>query len=216
MKTRFKAVIFDIDGTLTAANSWNVITQELGADIYKHHQIYIARKANAITLEKARELLLQLWVNTGNANEKFIGSIFKKTILRKGARQIFSYLHKRNYSTCLITGSNNIFAQEVAKKLNTNHFYSNCTFYFDKNGSLKTYDYDIEQGKRKLIQLTDFCKKQKINISACVVVGDSANDIEIFEATGHGIAIKTEDEEVEIEKVAWRKINKLEELEKIL
>src|SRR3989344_3941623 len=216
MTDNIKAVIFDIDGTLTPANSWNVLTEKLGASVEEHNKIHLARIAGAITHEHARAFLINHWQATGNANKKFITNIFKKTKLRKDSREIFSYLHNKGYLTCLITGSNNIYAQQIAKKLKAGNFYANCVFHFNNEGMLNRYDYDVGQGIKKSKQLNDFCKKNNIKLSQCVVVGDSSNDIEIFKATGRGIAVKTENEEVEIEKVAWKKINSLHELKNYL
>jgi len=216
MPNKYKAVIFDIDGTLTTTNSWVEITKALGADSQKHDQIYLARKAGALNLEDSRKLLLELWQNTKNANQTFLRSSLSNTKLRPEAKKLFEYLHQNGYTTCLITGSNNLFAQEIANKLGTKHYYANAEFKFDQNGQLIHYDYNIDQGAKKLEQLQDFCAKQKIKLEDCVAVGDGANDIEMMKNVGLPIAIKTEYEDQEIEKYTKHTIKNLEEIYAIL
>lgn len=216
MPNKYKAVIFDIDGTLTTTNSWVDITKALGADSTKHDQIYLARKSGALNLEDSRKLLLELWQNTQNANETFLRTSFKKTELRPEAKKLFTHLHQKGYTTCLITGSNNLFAQEIANKLGTKYYFANAQFEFDDSGNLTGYDYEIDQGSKKLEQLQDFCAKQKIKLEDCIAVGDGANDIEMMKNVGLPIAIKTESEDQEIEKYTKQTIKNLDELNSFL
>ncbi|KKR78313.1 MAG: Phosphoserine phosphatase SerB [Candidatus Curtissbacteria bacterium GW2011_GWA1_40_9] len=216
MANKYKAIIFDADGTLTITNSWNILTEALGASENQHQKIYLARKSGAISLNQARKVLISLWNNTGNANEKFMRQVFKKTKLRQGAKQTVDYLNKKGYLTCLITGSNNLFAQEVAHLIGIQYYYSNATFKFSPNGHLENYEYELNQGFKKLEQLNKFCIKNNIKITKCAVVGDGANDIEMMKAAGLGIAMLTEELDQEIEKYADYKISKLLELKRLL
>ncbi len=216
MGNKYKAVIFDVDGTLTTTNSWNEITGALGANEEEHHRIYLARKSGALQLDQARNLLIALWRNTGNANEDFMRQVFKRTRLRPGAKQAIEYLHTKGYMTCLITGSNNLFAQEVAHLTKIQNFYANAAFIFGPDGHLVDYEYEINQGAKKLEQLKDYCQIKNIKLKDCVVVGDGANDIEMMKASGLGIAVLTEEEDQEIEKYARFKIKKLTQIKNIL
>jgi phosphoserine phosphatase len=60
--------------------------------------------------------------------------------------------------------------------------------------------------------LDDFCRKLGIDITECVCVGDGDNDIELFKKTKHGVTFKGS----KIESEAWKTIDNLGELDKVI
>ena len=66
----------------------------------------------------------------------------------------------------------------------------------------------------KVEQLKTLVRKLGINTDQVVFVGDSENDIEVFKATQHGIAVHSSSEE--LKRVSWRVVDSLLEIKDIL
>ena len=67
-----KAVVFDIDGTLSPEVSWLALTRDLGAPVDQHVQIYNDYKEGLIDYPTSKAQLIGLWRATGNANKEFL------------------------------------------------------------------------------------------------------------------------------------------------
>ncbi len=211
-----KAVIFDIDGTLTPEISWLFLTEALGASKSEHLEIFNSMKAGEIDLPLATSQLLRLWQASGQANLGKLREIFDKVSLREGALEIVNYLRSENYKLCLISGSMGLYAETIAKKLGVEAYFSNTELIFDKAGQLINFKYQPDQGAIKLKQLMEFCARENITLKDCAVIGDSGNDLEIFKATGHGIILKGGTPEPTLGDAAWKKIEDLGEIKAIL
>ena len=211
-----KAVIFDIDGTLTKEISWPFLVERLGISITQHDEVFQAFKKGEISLQDATNKVLSLWRSKGLATKAYVANVLSEIPLRDDAEETIQYLKSKSYILCLITGSMDLYAEQVAKKLGIPHYYSNTKLFWDKAGALIGMDYYTDDKGKKLEQFMEFAQKVGVQPEECVVVGDSANDIGLFEATGKGIAVRTEFEAKELEAVAWKKIEYLKEIKDIL
>lgn len=209
-----KAVILDVDGTLTTQNSWTALTKDLGGSTDEHLQIFEDLLEEKATYEDSKEKLLRVWQATGNTNKKTFREIFERWPLREEAREATDFLKSRNLITCIITGSMDLYAEVIAKKLDIPFYYANTELVWDKEGKLIDYHYYRDQAGKKLEQFQQFCKEQNLRPEECVVVGDDKNDIELFKIA-KGIALKSPDSK-NIEPIAWKVIDSLSELLKIL
>ncbi len=191
-----KAVIFDIDGTLTEYTSWVSLTEGLGASVEAHDVIYQAYLSEAITYEESKERLVSLWRATGKADQQTMASIFGKIPLRENAVETVNGLTEKGYLTCLITGSMDLYAAAVASKFKATEWYANTHLIFDDQGMVIDYDYHRDQVAKKIEHLTDFCERHAIRPNQCAVVGNGENDAGIFALTGNGIQFGSELERV--------------------
>jgi len=210
-----KAVVFDIDGTLTPQISWLTITEKLQASVDKHDFIYKEFKKNKILYKKAKEKLINLWRETGKANKDFFTKIFKEMPLKKEAKEIIDYFKLKGILVCLITGSVDLYAEIIANRLNVKNYYSNTQLIWDKKGELIDFNYDRNQGEKKLKQFKDFCLRYDLNHKDILIVGDDENDINLFKYTNHGIAVKSPSSH-KLEQYAWKTVVNLSELKKLV
>jgi len=212
-----KAVIFDIDGTLTTKNSWIYLTENLGGSVKEFLSIYKAGLTGEISHTEANIQLRDIWFRTGKATKNKFTQVFESIPLRAEATDLMEYLNAKKYLLTLITGSMDMFAEIIAKRLGVTSYYANTELIWNKTGELLETKYDYNQVSRKLKQLEIFCKENNLVPKECAVVGDSQNDLEIFRSTGNGILLETGLEDTaELKKVCWKKINNLKELEQIL
>ena len=110
----------------------------------------------------------------------------------------------------IITGSYDLFAAGIAKKLKVHHWYANTVLEWDSDNQLVDFHYIRDQAGQKLKHLKEFADKMQISIQDCVVIGDGDNDIEIFKATGQGISVASDN--TALNKVAWRQVQTLTEI----
>jgi len=155
-----------------------------------------------------------MYQESGNATQKFIREFFSKVKPRSEAKGIISYLKEKGYKIYLISGSIDIYVEEIAKKLIVDGFYANSSLKFGKDGVLKKIYYKSNQGEIKVKQLNKLVKKLGINLDEVVFIGDSENDIEVFKEIKHGIAVNSSSEE--LRSIAWKDIDSLEQIKDIL
>jgi HAD superfamily phosphoserine phosphatase-like hydrolase len=211
-----KAVIFDIDGTLTPQNSWTAFTRDIGGSVEEHLAIYSDHINGKIGLDKSKELLLKLWQDTGKANKQHIESVFKTWLVRNDAKELIDWLKSNGYAICLITGSVGVYAKYMAQKLGVKYYYSNAELYFDDDGELVDFHYTANQAEVKLEQFGEFCKLMSLRASDCAAVGDGDNDIGLFRLTKNGILVNHNKVSNELRNSAWKTVSNLIEVKDLL
>ncbi len=209
-----KLVCFDIDGTLVDGVSWLILTEGLGCSAQRHMDIFHAAKVGKISFIEGERQLTKMYQDGGNATKRKIVKIFLEVKLRQEARGLIAYLKKKNCHIHLISGAIDLYVEQIAKKIGADGYYSNSSLEFNRAGVLQKINYRDKQGGVKLEQLNDLINRLKININEVVFVGDSENDIEVFKATKHGIAVHCFDEN--LKKVAWKAVDSLNEIKNIL
>jgi len=214
VKGEIKAVILDVDGTLTDDVSWLKLTNGLGGDSEVHQKIFDDFIAGKITYPQSRTQLTRLWRSTGNANKKFMSTMFEDWNLRKDAKKVVNYL-KQKYIVCLISGAVDLHVEIVARKLDITDWYANTELIWDKKGNLVSYNYYKDQAEKKREHFYAFAKKFHLSKDNCVAIGNGDSDIALFRELKYGIAINAEPT-AELEKLAIKKITKLSELLELL
>ena len=214
----FKAVVFDIDGTLTRDISWVRLTTETGGSIEFNDEVIKKWETDELSEEEVREKLIQNWSKEGKNFKKEFVSIFKNISLREDSKEIIDYLKNKGYLVLMITGSFDLYAEIVGKELGVKEWFANTTLVWDKDGKLLDVQTckDSEAKNRKIDYFKEYCAKNNLKYEECVPVGDSSNDIGLFNLTGNGVAVRTEFGTVELEKVAWKKVNNLIGLKHLL
>jgi HAD superfamily phosphoserine phosphatase-like hydrolase len=210
--SKFKAVVFDIDGTLSPEVSWLALTRDLGASVAQHIKIYTDYKEGNTDYQTSKNRLLDLWHATGNANKTFFGRLFDSLPLDPNAKKVIQAAGAGR-TVCLITGSMDMYAQTVAQKLGIEQWHANTTLHWDDHGSLADMDYELNQADRKLEQYTQFCQENTLELEDCLVLGDGENDEKLFKACKHGVLIGRD---LENETYAWKRIVQLADFEQIV
>jgi phosphoserine phosphatase len=210
--SKAEAVVFDIDGTLSPEISWLALTRDLGAPVEQHVQIYTDYKNGKIDYPTSKLQLIDLWRATGNANRTFFVQLFDALPLDPAAEKVVQAA-KLGHVVCLITGSMDLYAETVAKKLGIDQWHANTTLYWGADGNLVDMDYELNQAAKKLEQFGEFCQANNLKLQDCLVVGDGENDELLFEACERGILLGGEPE---AQTHAWKRITQLTDFERIL
>jgi HAD superfamily phosphoserine phosphatase-like hydrolase len=209
-----KLVCFDVDGTLVEGASWYILAESLGCSPGLIQDLSLRVQKGELSLDRAELQVRTLFLDTGKATRPFIEHVFEQIPLRPEVLPLISYLNIHNYPIYLISGAIDLFVQKIAEKLAVDGFYANTSFEFDQDGVLRKIDYHPEQGKMKVEQLTKLISEFGIRMDQVAYIGDSDNDIEAFQSTGHGIAVHCTSDQ--LLKVAWRVVDSLAKIQTIL
>lgn len=213
-----KAVIFDIDGTLTRDISWVRMTVGVGGLITYNDKVMKDWQTGLITEAEAYKKCIDNWSKNGRVSYDKITSILKKIPLREDAKETIDYLKSKGYLVCAITGSFDVYATMVCQELGIPDWFAITSLFWDEKKKLINMSMVTNEkaGDRKMEFLKKYCIKNNLKLNECVPVGDSENDMALFKFTGNGVAVRTQFEAKELESIAWKKINHLSELKNIL
>lgn len=214
-RTSLAGVSFDVDGTLTRQNSWLALTEGLGASSAEHATIYERYSRGVIDYLSAKHQLLTLWNETGHATKPYITQVLCSLPLRPEAREVVDWLKAKEYKVCLISGSMDVYVSIVAKQLGVNVFYANTTLIFDQRGSLVDLEYFLDQGSRKVEQLKSFCDLTDTLPEQIVAVGNSENDMGLFQLTRRGLLLE-ETPSPQLRDRSWGVIESLSDIKNFL
>lgn len=214
--SEIKAVVFDIDGTLTKETSWSVIATSAGGTPEEDLETYYAQKTGKISDAEADRRILGMWTRKGLLSKQRYTEILTAIPLREDALDLVNYLKSQNILICLITGAMDLYAEVTAKRLGVDNYYGNAKLYWDEHENILNFTYQVDQGSLKLAQFREFCQKYNLRSEECVPIGDSDNDYLLFVETKKGIAVKTEFEDKDLEAVAWQVVNNLSEIKKFI
>ena len=214
----FKAVIFDIDGTLTEDRSWVRMTEGVGGSVEYNDKTFQDWREGKITEKETHQRLISNWSLGGKGFYKDIFSILNKTPFRPDVKETIKYLKDKDYLVCVITGSFDTYAKIICEELEIPSWFAITRLIWDKDGKL--IDLETVKDDEAKLKKIDFFKqyglKNNLQYSECVPVGDSENDTDLFKLTKNGVAIRTEFEKKELEQIAWKKIDHLIQLKEIL
>jgi len=213
-ESTIRAVVFDVDGVLFDGNSWLALTEGLGCSVEDHAELYRQGRTRELNWHQAERKLVGMYQASGNATKDFITNLCASHQLRPEARDVVAYLKSKGYALCLISGSFDINIETTAKQLGIENWYANAAMVFDQAGNLERIIYHGDQSQVKVAQLKEFCQEAGINPTECAFVGDSENDIGVFQITGHGIAVHCDDEY--LRGIAWKECETLTEIKDIL
>lgn len=214
-KDKIKAIIFDIDGTLSSEVSWLKISKGLGASVEKHSRIFDKYLKKEITYKKAKTDLIKLWQETGNANKIYMIKMFNSWKLKEDAHEVISFF-RENYRIVLISGSVDLYVESVADKLGVNDWYANTKIDWDEKGNLINFHYFRNQALKKLVQFRQLKKKYSLKNDDCAVVGDGDNELLLFKRVKKSVLVLREKPHPDLEPYIFKKIKKLTELKNIL
>lgn len=206
-----KLICFDLDLTLINHASWQTLGAELGVSPEKDAELYKYYIDGKITYQEWNDKILEIYRTNKDLSKKRITEILSRYVYSDGAEETIAYLRSKGYVVVLISGSMDILVDMVAQDLGIPHAKANNTFLFDKNDLLQEIRGEGDDVQSKLEHLETFCHILGIGLHECACVGDGANDIKMFQSTGHGITFVGSP----IEKEAWKVIGTLADLKNI-
>ncbi len=173
-------VAFDMDGTLLAKRTIDILANELGfkQKLLQIDQASKGKYAYQISIEVAR--LLE------DVSASRVIDIFDQIEIRRGAQRLINFLKKEKFLTATISDSYTFLIQRLAKKLQIDEIWGNIVEINEGRltGKLITqpcWRNNDPRCKRhsvcKLHALESISNKYNIPMDKTIAFGDSSNDI---------------------------------------
>ncbi len=183
----FKAVIFDLDGTLTQERSiWEYIHKRLGkwygfAEEYQKQFL-----SGEISYERFCELDAQVW--KGMRTEKLL-EIVKTVPFHQGVDELISYLKEKGMKTALVSSGLSILSNWVHDRYGFDYSISNDLLHEDGilTGNVRINVYYDKKGE----WVERILRKFSVKPEEAIAIGDSRGDIDMFEMVGFSIAFNS-------------------------
>lgn len=176
-------VVFDMDSTLITIEC----IDELAALVGKKPQVSaITGAAMRGELDFAASLRARVELLAG-VQEQQLENLFWPIPLSHGAAELITWFHDLGWHTAVVSGGFTWFTERLAKTINLDAQLANELHWRDGQLTGRVAE-PIVDGTRKAQFLRELAQQWSIPLSNTIAVGDGANDIEMLNAAGYGVA----------------------------
>lgn len=194
--TKFKLVLFDMDGTLLKGRTIFVFAEKKGFT----EQLLKIVHSNLKSYEKSIEIVKLL----KGMNRKELLDIFRDISFQEHVVTVIEELKKREIKTAIVTNSYQFVADDLRDRLGVDYAFAN-NLIFDKDvvtGELIINNNDLTErfdGCKihsicKECILDHLCKMLDVTQEEVIAVGDSAIDVCMLQKAGLGVAFKASED----------------------
>jgi phosphoserine phosphatase len=178
-----RLVCFDMDSTLIQTEVIDELAElaGVGAEVKAITESAMQGEIDFKESFKRRMKLLE------GLSEGVLNNVAVNLPITKGAKRLIDTLHSYGFKTAILSGGFTYFGDYLQKKLDIDYVYANELEI--KNGVLTGgYIGEIVDGNKKAEYLRLLAKKEGIDISQTIAIGDGANDLPMLNLAGLGIA----------------------------
>ncbi len=184
VRRRKKLFLSDMDATMVVGETIDDMAKVLGL----YDEISAITAAAMQGELDYREALKQRLALLKGISRHVIYEIADNAPLAAGADKLLAEINARGMDSCLISGGFSVFTGVVAKKLGFKQHLSNLLSY-DKDGKLDGgWRGDLVTAEVKEATLRTLAKKNQLDLSETIAIGDGANDKCMVSAAGLGVA----------------------------
>lgn len=178
-----RLVLLDMDSTLIEQEVIDLIAKHAG----KLDQVSkITESAMAGELDFAQALSARVSLLAG-LDQSVIELVRKEITLTNGAKKLIETLHKQGHKVGVVSGGFLDVIEPILKDLKIDFYRANKLEIVNGKLTGKTEGEVIDR-IAKYNSLLDFAKIEGVDLSQTVAIGDGANDLDMIEAAGLGIA----------------------------
>ncbi|MFM2339999.1 MAG: phosphoserine phosphatase SerB [Candidatus Parcubacteria bacterium] len=182
-----KTIIFDVDDTLTTSGSWERLNAAAGITADEDFALYSGFMQGDYDYHTWTKQLEDLY----RERHLLTRDIATKTLLdfelRTGVLETTQTLKAHGHVILLISGGFREMVEAVGSMTQADAVFATSDIAFDDAGYFHHFISSGEEGEAKANILRDYCKKRNIDLTDCVAIGDSTNDITLFQLTGNGV-----------------------------
>lgn len=208
-----KIVFFDCDGVLINSNTWENLVKLVKFPRRKNDLLWNQYYSGKLSFKKWVDIQ-SVYFRRNLTRIKYQKEIVKKVEINQDAREIVTYLKKKNIPVVIISSGEIDYVKAVADQLKIKIFKVNTYFRFNQAGKFVRMDFHTEDPIAKIDQVNEICKMFNCLPEETFFVGDSNNDLMAFGLTKHGLLYKNKDKKCV--KAAWKTIENLNEIKNII
>ena len=179
-------ICFDMDGTLTKSNAWNVFNTLMGITPEHDEALFTKYMKGELSYHDWIDQLRVEYQKVRKTRGEIETTLFEVSY-RAEVKETITALKSRGYMTAMITGGFDVTAFKVGQELGITHVIANTRCLFDPDDIFLDVVSYGEEGPCKVIHLEYLCRLLKLAPNDCVAVGDGSNDAGLFNLTGNGI-----------------------------
>ena len=178
-----RLVLLDMDSTLIQQEVIDLLAKHAG----KLDQVsQITERAMAGDLDFSQALSARVALLAG-LDQSVIELVRKEITLTNGAKELIETLHKQGHKVGVVSGGFLDVIEPILKNLKIDFYRANKLEIIDGKLTGKTEGAIIDR-VAKFSSLQEFAKIEGVELSQTVAIGDGANDLDMIEAAGLGIA----------------------------
>ncbi len=178
-----RLVVLDVDSTLIQNEVIDLLADEagVGAEVAAITEAAMAGDLDFEESLRARVRLLN------GLDRDAVERAWSNLTLTPGARTFVRTLRQLGYTTAVVSGGFTVFTDRLCEQLGITYSRANELEFVDGKltGELCGPIVDREMKARFLVELTEL---EDITVEQVVAVGDGANDLDMLNLAGHGIA----------------------------
>ncbi len=176
--------------------SWKsfLISRNLATDAVREQAAYFWEQYAAGTLDQDAFIRFQLTEFAGKSIREMqdladahFDEVVRQTIYAD-ARRMIADLHQSGATTCMITATNGVLAEPVAKALDFQHRFATELEIVDGRFTGRIVG-EYCGGAGKVSYMQTLCERYDTTLAACRYFGDSVVDIPVLEAVGYPVAV---------------------------
>jgi len=183
MRSAKRLVMLDMDSTLIAQEVIDLLAAKAGM---AKEVSAITEKAMAGEMDFAQSLQARVSLLTG-LNESMLSAVRSEITLTQGAEKLIQTLHLKGHKVGVISGGFIDVIEPILKELKIDFYKANKLEIIDGKLTGKLEGSIIDRSA-KLDALITFAKIEGVPMSQTVAIGDGANDLDMIQAAGLGIA----------------------------
>lgn len=178
-----RLVLLDMDSTLIQQEVIDLLAKHAG----KLDQVsQITESAMAGDLDFSQALSARVALLAG-LDQSVVELVRKEITLTNGAKELIETLHKQGHKVGVVSGGFLDVIEPILKDLKIDFYRANKLEIMNGKLTGKTEGAIIDR-VAKFSSLQEFAKIEGVELSQTVAIGDGANDLDMIEAAGLGIA----------------------------
>ena len=183
MRSAKRLVMLDMDSTLIAQEVIDLLAAKAG----KAKEVSaITDKAMAGELDFSESLKARVSLLAG-LNESSLLAVRNEITLTQGAEKLIQTLHLKGHKVGVVSGGFIDVIEPILKELKVDFYQANKLQIIDGKLTGKIEGAIIDRSA-KLDALITFAKNEGVPLSQTVAIGDGANDLDMIQSAGLGIA----------------------------
>ena len=183
MRSAKRLVMLDMDSTLIVQEVIDLLAAKAGV---AEEVSAITQKAMAGEMDFAQSLQARVSLLAG-LNESMLSEVRNEITLTQGAEKLIQTLHLKGHKVGVVSGGFIDVIEPILKELKIDFYRANKLQIL--NGELTgKLEGEIIDRAAKLKALVEFAQNEGVHMSQTVAIGDGANDLDMIESAGLGVA----------------------------